>query len=153
MYFCRMMKVIKPKKSLGQHFLNDKNIAARIVTCHSPAIHSPGQVTDTKRGCFNKTVGIIASWRLAGVQPHFFTLHELDIVSAHSLSKVTSFNTFEAMITSELQNIKCIGQKTMEKLLQEFQSVARIKSATMEELEKIAGKQKATVLKEFFAHS
>ena len=39
MYFCRLMnlrplvnKKIKPKKSLGQHFLNDKNIAARIVS-------------------------------------------------------------------------------------------------------------------------
>jgi excinuclease ABC subunit C len=52
----------------------------------------------------------------------------------------------KAMISSELQNIEGIGQKTMEKLLREFKSVARIKQTPVEELEKVVGKQRAEVI-------
>ena len=56
----------------------------------------------------------------------------------------------QTMIATELQNIKGVGQKTMEKLLQEFKSVSRIKAATVEELEKAVGKQKAEIVVKYF---
>ncbi len=55
-----------------------------------------------------------------------------------------------AMITTELQNIEGIGQKTIEKLLQEFKSVARLQLAPVEELEKVVGKQKAATVAKYF---
>ena len=56
----------------------------------------------------------------------------------------------KAMINTELQNIDGVGEKTIEKLLQEFKSVARIQSATPDELAKIVGKQKAAGVIEYF---
>jgi excinuclease ABC subunit C len=56
----------------------------------------------------------------------------------------------QAMINTELHHIKGIGQKTMEKLLQEFKSVERLKTKSAEELEKVVGKQKAAILAEYF---
>jgi len=56
----------------------------------------------------------------------------------------------QAMINTELHHIKGIGQKTMEKLLQEFKSVERLKTKSVEELEKVVGKQKAAIVAEYF---
>lgn len=56
----------------------------------------------------------------------------------------------KAMVNSELQYIDGIGQKTIEKLLQEFKSVAQLKLASQEELEKVIGRQKANVVKTYF---
>ena len=47
---------------------------------------------------------------------------------------------------SELDEIKGIGDTTKTALLQHFKSVERIKTATLEELEKVVGKRKAKVV-------
>ena len=54
------------------------------------------------------------------------------------------------MINSELDNIEGIGQKSAQKLLQEFLSVTRLKTAQLEEIEKIVGKHKAKILMNYF---
>jgi excinuclease ABC subunit C len=49
-------------------------------------------------------------------------------------------------INSQLTNIKGIGEDTAAKLLKHFKSVKRIKEASLEELEKVVGKVKASVV-------
>ncbi len=51
-------------------------------------------------------------------------------------------------LNSELETIEGIGEKTMQKLLQHFKSVANIKTAQNEEIEKVIGKAKTKVLLE-----
>lgn len=53
-------------------------------------------------------------------------------------------------ITSELDDIKGIGDKTKTTLLSHFKSVKRIKEVSIEELEKVIGKSKATIVFENF---
>lgn len=53
-------------------------------------------------------------------------------------------------ITSELDNIKGIGKKTKETLLNEFGSTNKIKSATKEELALFIGETKANMILSFF---
>lgn len=53
-------------------------------------------------------------------------------------------------IHSELENIAGIGKKTIEKLLQHFSSVARIKSATQKEIEQVVGEKIAEKIKNYF---
>ncbi|MDR1173153.1 MAG: excinuclease ABC subunit C, partial [Bacteroidales bacterium] len=55
-----------------------------------------------------------------------------------------------AMITTELQNIEGVGQKSIERLLQEFKSVARLQTAPVWELERVVGKQKAAAVMAYF---
>ncbi len=55
-----------------------------------------------------------------------------------------------AMIVTELTNIEGVGQKTADKLLSKFRSVARIKAAAPEELAAVAGKKVAAALAEYF---
>ena len=55
-----------------------------------------------------------------------------------------------AMISTELQNIEGVGQKTIEKLLQEFKSVARLQTASIEELEEVVGKRRAAAVTKYF---
>ena len=59
----------------------------------------------------------------------------------------------QTMINTELHNIKGIGQQTIEKLLQKFQSVERIKKTSADELEKLVGKQKAELVVKYFQNS
>lgn len=54
-------------------------------------------------------------------------------------------------IASVLDNIKGIGDKSKEALLQQFKSVKRIKEAPVEELAKIVGEAKAKLVKEALA--
>lgn len=54
-------------------------------------------------------------------------------------------------IASELDRIKGIGEKTKTLLLQQFKSVKRIKEATQEELAKVVGASKASLLSEYFS--
>lgn len=54
------------------------------------------------------------------------------------------------MIKSDLDQIKGIGPRTKEILLQHFGSVEKLKSATTEELENLVGPSKASVLMEYF---
>ena len=54
------------------------------------------------------------------------------------------------MLESEIDLIKGIGPKTKEILLKHFGSVDKIRSATSEELEKIAGHSKTAILLEYF---
>lgn len=49
-------------------------------------------------------------------------------------------------INSELLDIKGIGKKTTEELLRHFKSVKKLKAADAEEIEKIIGKAKATIV-------
>lgn len=53
-------------------------------------------------------------------------------------------------ITTELNNIDGISDKTAEKLLREFKSVKKIKESSLEEIEKVAGKAKAKLVVEYF---
>ena len=54
----------------------------------------------------------------------------------------------KTQITSELDNIKGIGDKTKKELLRHFKSIKRIKSASLEELSELIGKRKAEILNE-----
>ena len=54
------------------------------------------------------------------------------------------------MVRSDLDSIKGIGPKTKEILLQHFGSVAKIRIAPAEELEKLVGPAKTVVLSEYF---
>jgi excinuclease ABC subunit C len=56
----------------------------------------------------------------------------------------------KAMVATELLKIEGIGGKTVEKLLQKFKSVARLRSAPVEELENTVGKQKAAMVTKYF---
>ncbi len=53
-------------------------------------------------------------------------------------------------ITSELDNIKGVGEKTKTSLFNHFKSVKRIKEASLEDLEKVIGKSKGKIVFEFF---
>lgn len=53
----------------------------------------------------------------------------------------------KAHLTSELEGLEGIGQKTATKLLQHFKSVKKIKEASLEEIAKIAGMKKAEKIK------
>lgn len=53
-------------------------------------------------------------------------------------------------ISSELQNIKGVGEKTKEILLNNLGSVREIKNANIESLTKLVGKSKATVIYNYF---
>ena len=56
----------------------------------------------------------------------------------------------KGQVKSELDNIKGIGEETKRLLLKEFKSVKRIKSASNEEIEKVVGKHKATLIGKYF---
>ena len=56
----------------------------------------------------------------------------------------------KGFIHSELNDIKGIGKQTAEKLMLELKSVKNIKEADLETLEKIVGKAKAKIVKEYF---
>ena len=51
-------------------------------------------------------------------------------------------------IVSDLDAIKCIGEKTKEALLKKYKSVKRIREAPCAELEELIGKKKATLVAE-----
>lgn len=51
-------------------------------------------------------------------------------------------------IHSQLEDIDGIGQNTITKLLREFKSLSKIKEASMEEISKVIGKSKASLVKE-----
>jgi excinuclease ABC subunit C len=54
------------------------------------------------------------------------------------------------MIKSDLDQIKGVGPKTKEILLKHFESVEKIKEASKEELEKLVGNTKTSVLLDYF---
>lgn len=54
-------------------------------------------------------------------------------------------------LTSELQSIPGIGEKTVEKLLKRFGSIQRVRDATESELIQVAGRAVTRRLKEFYA--
>jgi excinuclease ABC subunit C len=47
---------------------------------------------------------------------------------------------------SELDNIKSIGEKSKQKLMQRFKSVKRLKEAELSEIETVVGKAKAEII-------
>lgn len=53
-------------------------------------------------------------------------------------------------IASELDSIKGIGEKTKNDLIKEFKSVKRIKTTSIEELEKVVGSNRASVIYNYF---
>jgi excinuclease ABC subunit C len=56
----------------------------------------------------------------------------------------------KALLTSDLNNIKGIGDKTIEMLLKEFKSVENLKVASPEEIKKIVGKSKTGIILKLF---
>lgn len=56
----------------------------------------------------------------------------------------------KSQVKSELDNIKGIGEETKKLLLKHFKSIKRIKNASVEEVEKVVGKHKSTLLQEYF---
>jgi len=56
----------------------------------------------------------------------------------------------KAQTTSELDNIRGIGEKTKNELIIHFKSVKRIKSATLNDIEKIIGTNRATIVYNYF---
>lgn len=54
----------------------------------------------------------------------------------------------KSAISSELTNIKGVGQKTSDLLIKHFKSVKKIKDATLEELAEVLGEKKAKVVME-----
>ena len=56
----------------------------------------------------------------------------------------------KSQIASELDNINGIGEKTKTELLKNLKSIKRIREAKLEDLEKIVGKSKATLIFEYF---
>jgi excinuclease ABC subunit C len=56
----------------------------------------------------------------------------------------------KAMIDSELNHIKGVGEKTVTLLLNNFENIDAIKFAKRENLEKLIGKQKTTIILSFF---
>lgn len=54
---------------------------------------------------------------------------------------------------SELDSIKGIGEKTKDTLLKEFKSIKRIKEASLDQLEAIIGRAKATIIYEYFRNN
>ncbi len=55
-----------------------------------------------------------------------------------------------ARLTSELEQVEGIGEKTISKLLREFGSLQRVREATPEELAKVIGSAAARRLREFY---
>ncbi|MDN5212665.1 excinuclease ABC subunit UvrC [Fulvivirgaceae bacterium BMA12] len=53
-------------------------------------------------------------------------------------------------LLSELEGIKGVGEKTVDKLLSSFRSVKRIREATHAELTEVIGKDKAGVVRDYF---
>lgn len=53
-------------------------------------------------------------------------------------------------LTTELTEIKGIGEKVAQKLLTEFESLEKIKNASKEELEKVIGSAKAKMVNDFY---
>lgn len=51
---------------------------------------------------------------------------------------------------SELDEIKGVGEKTKQELLRSFKSVKRVSSASLEDIEKVVGKHRASVVYEHF---
>ncbi|MDP4274870.1 MAG: excinuclease ABC subunit UvrC [Bacteroidota bacterium] len=58
-----------------------------------------------------------------------------------------------SMIHSELDNIQGIGVKNAKKLIEGFSTVAKIKTASINELESVLGKSKAQIVYEYFQKS
>ena len=65
-------------------------------------------------------------------------------ITFHRLKRSNSF------LTSELDDIKGIGQKSREALLKRFKSVANIRRASIDELAECIGKSKALILYNYF---
>lgn len=62
-------------------------------------------------------------------------------INFHRLKRSKSF------IKTEMDELKGIGKQSIQKLLQHFKSVKKIKEAPFEELEKVVGKAKAVLIK------
>ncbi|MGM0665743.1 MAG: excinuclease ABC subunit UvrC [Bacteroidota bacterium] len=58
-----------------------------------------------------------------------------------------------SMTKSSLDEIKGIGPKTKDRILKNYGSVAKLKSATREELENLIGRQKAAIILDFIRNS
>ena len=56
----------------------------------------------------------------------------------------------KAQVTSELDNIKGIGEKTKKELLSHFKSIKRLKSAKFEDIKNVIGKQRTSITYKHF---
>ena len=56
----------------------------------------------------------------------------------------------KGLVRSQLEEIQGIGPKSIEALLRHFRSVARVRKATLEELQEVVGQAKAQRIKNYF---
>ena len=56
----------------------------------------------------------------------------------------------KAALHSEIENIEGVGPKTIQLLFQAFKTIERIEGATISELQKLVGKQKAKLIDQHF---
>ena len=56
-----------------------------------------------------------------------------------------------AFIKSELEQIPSLGSRSVEKLLQRFRTISRIRKATMDELTEVIGAHRASEVIRYFA--
>ena len=91
--------------------------------------------------------------QVIGVKPTDFTFKFLASVQDEVHRFAISFHRNKRskhQTTSELDNIKGIGEKTKIELLKHFKSLKQIKIASKTELEKIVGKSRASIIYEYF---
>lgn len=91
--------------------------------------------------------------QVIGLKPTDFTFKFLASVQDEVHRFAISFHRNKRskhQTASELDNIKGIGEKTKIELLKHFKSLKQIKIASKTELEKIAGKSRASIIYEYF---
>lgn len=91
--------------------------------------------------------------QVIGLKPTDFTFKFLASVQDEVHRFAISFHRNKRskhQTTSELDNIKGIGEKTKIELLKHFKSLKQIKIASKTELEKIVGKSRASIIYEYF---
>ena len=103
----------------------------------------------------HKTNEILSGFppQVIGLKPTDFTFKFLASVQDEVHRFAISFHRNKRskhQTTSELDNIKGIGEKTKIELLKHFKSLKQIKIASKTELEKIVGKSRASIIYEYF---
>lgn len=91
--------------------------------------------------------------QVIGLKPTDFTFKFLASVQDEVHRFAISFHRNKRskhQTTSELDNIKGIGEKTKIELLKHFKSLKHIKIASKTELEKVVGKSRASIVYEYF---
>ena len=89
---------------------------------------------------------IRVNWLTASISPLMSTTDLFITPFSSSNSLMLAIFFVSHSISSELDNIKGIGEKSKQLLLNKFKSVKRIREAGMEELAAVVGKAKAEII-------